>query len=289
MASRRHLLERRFWDRIKEKRRRLGPGVRDQYRVKPPPEFIDYWLSVPATLPEKLIFAELARRRVNFYFSYFFGDLPFTQDKEEHYRPDFLLPDYRIIIEVAGVYWHTRPGMWEYDYARTALLEAAGYRVYIFTDTDVMMDVVEVIDRIPELRTPAITGNQILIGDRPIDPKAAITARIRRWPKVVRPRYKHTARGLGVVRSSYPPIGRVIGKEKPPIDLQFTHETFDEDYLVAVREYGAMWLNYIVELGDYFMEGGYLRQDRVDANPDLYRYWGRWRDWWNRFSLEGAA
>ena len=286
MASRRYLMESRFWTRIQEQRKRFGAGVKAQHRVQAPPEFIDYWIGVPATLPEKLIFADLVRREVNFYFSYFFGDLPFTVDDIEHYRPDFLLPDYRIIIEVAGVYWHTRPGMWEYDYARTALLEAAGYRVFIFTDEEIMLDVVATLDRVPELRTPAITGHQVIIGDRPIDPSAAITARIRRWPKVVRPRYKHAAKGLGVVRTSYEPIGKPIGVPKPAVDPLFTHEKFDEDYLVAVREYGAMWLNYIIELGDYFMVDGVLQQDRVDANPDLYAYWGRWKDWWNRYDLE---
>ena len=123
----RRVLARRYWDRIVERRRRLKVGVRAAYYTDPaPPEFIDYWASVPATYPEKLVFAELARRGVSFYFSYLFGDIPFTPDKEERYRPDFILPDYKVIIEVAGAYWHTRPGMWEYDIVKLGLYEAAG-------------------------------------------------------------------------------------------------------------------------------------------------------------------
>ena len=115
MPLRTLLLRRRYWERQRERRERSAKGVRYQYRITPPPDIIDYWGHIPATKPEKFIFAELIRRGVSFAFSYVFGDMPFTADKEERYRPDFLLMDYRIIIEVAGIYWHTRPGMFEYD------------------------------------------------------------------------------------------------------------------------------------------------------------------------------
>ena len=281
---RRHALHRRYWDRIRERMKRLAPGIKSQHRVVAPPEFIDYWEAIPATLPEKLIFAELVRRQVSFYFSWFFGDLPFTEETE-HYRPDFVLPDYRVIIEVAGVYWHTRPGMWEYDYGRLGLLTAAGYAVYIFTDLEILTDVIGWLDTIPGLANPLIRGGRVIIGERPIDPTAALAARLKKWPKVIRTHYRKKVRGAIKPIESFTATGKVVGAPTPPIEGLVTHRTVDQDWLAATREYGLNWLQYIANLTDYFLNAdGTINESRMNAEPELYDYWMRWKDWWERLS-----
>jgi len=183
-GPRRHLLRRRFWKRIAERQARYGKGAITAWNVSVPPDFIDYWQEIPATFPEKLVFAELVRRQVNFYFSWYMGDMPITPSEYERMRPDFYLPDYKIIIEVYGIYWHTRPGSFEHDAYRAMLLMASGFQVYILNDFEVMMNAKEAVDRIPELRAPLIHGNMHMVGDRPFNPTASIASRMQQWPKV---------------------------------------------------------------------------------------------------------
>ena len=279
MTIRTQLLGRRYWDRVQERRYRLGEGVLDAYSVMPHLEFVDYWSDVPSTRPEKLVFADLIRRGVNFYFSWFMGDFPYSHSKFERYRPDFILPDYKIVIEVAGIYWHTRPGMWEYDYTKVAFMAAAGYRVFIFTDREIEEDVVFALDSIPELVAPSIRGGMVTIGDRPIDPTAAIKARIRKFPKVVRIRYKATrSERMARVKpvQAYTPAGRRIRAVKPPVDPLLTHKMFDQEYLKVVEDYGATWLEYMESLRSWFVGHG----SRQRRDPGLWAYYQKWSTWW---------
>ena len=69
------------------------------------------------------------------------GDIALTPGYKERFRPDFRLPDYNIIIEVAGVYWHTRPGSYERDAMKAFLLEATGWRTYVLTDFEILQNV----------------------------------------------------------------------------------------------------------------------------------------------------
>ena len=281
MPLRTLLLRRRYWERQRDRRARREKGIRYAYRTQPPPDIIDYWAHIPATKPEKFIFAELIRRGVSFYFSYLFGDMPFTADKEERYRPDFLLPDYRIIIEVAGIYWHTRPGMFEYDVTRTQLFLASGYQVYIFTDQEILDDVVATLDKIPEIRVPVMTGGRVLIGDRPIDPTAAVSARLKRYPKVVRLRYRKKTRGPLGVRSAHPPSGARPQRATANIASIFTHRDFTQDFLSSARDMSTTFLDYVDQLGEFFRG----KKDRQRANPDEYRYYLQWKDWWKKFQI----
>src|SRR3990167_9200446 len=73
-------------------------------------------------------------------FSVFFGDFPFTTDRKEKARPDFVLLDYHIIIEVAGAYWHSREGAWERDAQRAAWYMVMGFSVRIIPDYEILQD-----------------------------------------------------------------------------------------------------------------------------------------------------
>jgi len=180
----RTLLERRYWERVKAYHERLTEGAISSWRTGTNVDFIDYWTDIPATIPEKMVFSELVRRQINFKFSWYIGDIYYT-DEYERFRPDFILMDYKIIIEVYGVYWHTRPGSYLSDMTRAAKLTMLGYSIYTITDTEILtLGAAEVLSRIPEIATATIHGNTHMIGQRPFDPTAALRARMTRWPRV---------------------------------------------------------------------------------------------------------
>ena len=273
------LLYRRYWDRIKERNARLNPGVLAAWDAEvPPPQFIDYWPWIPATLPEKMVFAALIRRRINFYFSYYFGDIIFTTDKVERYRPDFMLPDYSVIIEVAGVYWHTRPGMWEYDSVRSTFFYAAGWKVYVLTDVEILLDVDAALEKIPEVANATIHGNFWAVGDRPFDPKAAITGRMRKYPKQFQARWKDRVRGPAGVKKSWEAL-TFPKRPSAPVSRVFRPQDLDSAYLQQVEEYGQTWLNYLRDLWNKYFRFTEYRE----AYPELWKNWEKWWNWWKRF------
>lgn len=274
----RQLLHRRYWDRFRERALRLQPGIQAAWNALiPPPQFIDYWPWVPATLPEKMVFASLIRRRINFYFSYYFGDFPFTPDKYERYRPDFILPDYSVIIEVQGVYWHTRPGMWTYDATRWSLFYAAGWKVYFLTDLQIMDDVDAALETIPEVANATVHGNFWAIGDRPFDPTASVEGRMRKYPKKIITRYKDQIKGRQGVASywrarTYP---RAVPK---PIGPLFTPEHLDGAYVKSLEDYGREWLRWMQEMWNrYFRYPEYRRGEAWEQWRDMEDFFKRFR------------
>jgi very-short-patch-repair endonuclease len=223
----RFLLNRRYWERRADYRAHLGAGVASSFRIGGVVPFIDYWLGIPATLPEKMVFAELIRRQINFKFTVYLGDLKVTPGIYERYRPDFVLIDFNLIIEVAGVYWHSRPGSYEHDAVRAALLEAEGYKVYVVTDTQLLNEgAAATLAKIPEIAGATIHGNTVIVGDRPVDPRAAVRARLRRWPRVNQTHWMDRVRGQPGVAQAWkgakgPPALR------KPVEPVFT--TLDQD------------------------------------------------------------
>jgi len=275
----RELLHDRYWDRIRERQERRGPGVAEAYFIAAPPLFVDYWPDVPATEPEKMVFLALAQREVNFYFSYYVGDFPFTEDTQESYRPDFILPDYRIIIEVQGIYWHTRPGMWEHDAVKYGFYTTAGYDVHFLTDAEILQDVNRAIDEeIPILRVPPITGTFIGIGDRPFDPIASVEARMRKYPKVERVHYAGTKKAS--VSSQYATRGPGIEFEVGPL---FDPADLEQSYIDQLLTLGQDWVNYMNDLGDMFQDA-----NAILAYPEQYAYWLKWKDWWTKYAVAEA-
>lgn len=54
---------------------------------------------------------------------------------------DFYLPTTRTVIFCDGDYWHNLPDHVERDQRQTAILEAAGYRVFRFWGSEILADV----------------------------------------------------------------------------------------------------------------------------------------------------
>lgn len=224
----RQLLVRRYWQRIEERRLSLRRGVSAQWwtdSTRVP--FIDYWSEIPGTIPEKIVFAELVRRQINFYFSWYFGNMTITPYIYERYRPDFYLPDYKIIIEVFGAYWHTRPGMYEHDLVKAITYTAAGYTFYVLSDIAVLNNVIEAInDAIPELRAPAYHGNMHIVGDRPFNPTASIAARLHKWPLRSKVRYSSRRRAWQADTSWQ--TSKAPKRPIPDVDPMFTELTQEQ-------------------------------------------------------------
>lgn len=109
--------------------RRRGPTA---FRLHKP-SWVDPFPAIPGTEPEKRIFAALVQRRVFFIFQ---GQIPelerglYVTLAIPGYKPDFVLPQYKVIIDPFSPYHHTLPGAIQRDAAKIALYTALGYKVY---------------------------------------------------------------------------------------------------------------------------------------------------------------
>lgn len=143
--------------RILVRRERRKDPVK--WKLHKAPSFIDPFPYIPGTLPEKMVFAELAKRNVPFVFQAdWFTEVTSKVDPEQRFallasqdvRPDFLLPQHKVVIEVQGEYWHAQPDQIQRDaikryiYTHTGL----GYKVYELWDFDIIAGVADEIDKI---------------------------------------------------------------------------------------------------------------------------------------------
>jgi hypothetical protein len=62
---------------------------------------------IPATLPEKMVMNYLDRLKIEYAFQYRTVDNPLTAYNESEFIRDFYIPQFNIIIEVFGTYWHS--------------------------------------------------------------------------------------------------------------------------------------------------------------------------------------
>lgn len=91
---------------------------------------------VPATRPEALVYDFLTKLQIPFMFQYEFPDIQETEETE-NFRPDFYIPDYNIIIEVQGSYWHTLPNSHQKDILKTAKMKMSGKKVIWWWDWEI--------------------------------------------------------------------------------------------------------------------------------------------------------
>ncbi len=110
--------------------RRTGKNV---FRLKKP-LWQDPYPQIPGTEPEKRLFEALMRRRIYFIFQ---GDAP-DLVKTEHrlllndriFKPDFILPEYKVILDPFGVFHHSLPEAIKRDAWKSVVYRAAGYAFY---------------------------------------------------------------------------------------------------------------------------------------------------------------
>lgn len=80
---------------------------------------------------------ELSRRGIKYDEQYNLGD---------KFRLDFLLPEYGIVIECDGDYWHNLPEVKSRDSRKNAYIKACGYSLYRFWESEIKADVGACVD-----------------------------------------------------------------------------------------------------------------------------------------------
>lgn len=123
--------------------------ARDQRRFKVyQPWWIDsYWWILGSSI-EKMVMAELARRGI--YFIYRSQSNTLGGFVDPTWEADFLIPQYKIWIEIQGSYFHSLPGQIEKDAYRFAAIEMAGWRPIFWWEFDIRTRLNEIMDAIPE-------------------------------------------------------------------------------------------------------------------------------------------
>jgi len=96
-----------------------------------------------STLAERLLWAELRALKQNIRRQVLIGP----------YVADFVHHASKLVIEIDG-YYHSTPGAAEKDAARTAWLEAEGFRVLRFSEAMVRDDLYTVVERIASELSP---------------------------------------------------------------------------------------------------------------------------------------
>lgn len=102
--------------------------------------WVDPFPEVHGTLPEKMVYAKLTTMGIPFYF---LNDIQFSlpeADFFKEYQADFIIPTVKVIIEVQGAVWHSKPAAIEADAFKLAVYESFGYKALAWWDFEIMSD-----------------------------------------------------------------------------------------------------------------------------------------------------
>lgn len=127
---------------------RIDRATRRQIRATP---FVDVFTDIHGTVPEKMVYAELSRRNIPFLF---LNDMTFSIpeiDLNKTYQSDFVIPSLKIIIEVQGAYWHSKPEALESDAFKLAVYETTGWKALAWWDFDILERLQDLFFESPEL------------------------------------------------------------------------------------------------------------------------------------------
>ena len=112
------------------------------------PQFVDPYFWIQGSEIEKMVMVELVRRGI--YFEHTPQRNSVGHGVPSDWEADFLLPQYRIWIEIQGAYFHTLDGQVQADALRFATIEAAGWRPIFWWEWDIRTRLVELMDAVPE-------------------------------------------------------------------------------------------------------------------------------------------
>jgi len=131
------------------------------FRVTGQNRWIDPFLNVHGTLPEKMVYEALTQRKIPFYF---LNDIRINIPElrlVKDFQADFFIPSLALIIEVQGAFWHSKPKTIEADALKFALYQQMGYKVIAWWDFDIITRLNELFAQEPLLaRFHASTGNK---------------------------------------------------------------------------------------------------------------------------------
>lgn len=103
--------------------------------------WIDPFPEMHGTVPEKMVYAELTRMGIPFLF---LNDIRFQIpeiDFDQWYQADFVIPSLKLIIEVQGAYWHSKPATIDADAYKFAIYQTTGYKALAWWDFDIIAGV----------------------------------------------------------------------------------------------------------------------------------------------------
>jgi very-short-patch-repair endonuclease len=135
----------RYRQKTTEERAALKYGVRGYKR------WVDPFPGVHGTLPEKIVYSKLSQMGIPFLF---LNDINFNIPEIEfnkYYQADFVIPSLRIIIEVQGAFWHSKPKAIESDAFKFAIYEMTGWKVLAWWDYEIIDNVNLLVAKTPEL------------------------------------------------------------------------------------------------------------------------------------------
>lgn len=114
-------------------------------------KWVDPYPDIPGTEPEKMVYAQMIVRGIPFqfqeYLQFFLPDLGVNQ----FFRADFSVPEAKLVINVNGLFWHSKQTAIDHDAVIAAYAEMAGYRVITWWDFEIYSDVVKLFDVDPYL------------------------------------------------------------------------------------------------------------------------------------------
>lgn len=115
------------------------------------PWWVDPFVGIQGSSIEKMVMAEFVRRGI------YFEHTPQTNSLNwlpglgnPTWEPDFLLPQYKIWIEIQGSYFHSLPGQIETDSLRFASITLAGWKPIAWWEFDIRTRLLELFDAVPE-------------------------------------------------------------------------------------------------------------------------------------------
>jgi G:T-mismatch repair DNA endonuclease (very short patch repair protein) len=124
--------------------------------------FQDPFPDIEGTTPEKILYARLSLLRIPFEFqSKILVNIPELAILKD-YRPDFVIPDLKLIIEVQGAYWHSKPAAVDEDAYKAALYQTMGYKVLAWWDFDIAYDIDALFASEPALYTLQGRGGRVI-------------------------------------------------------------------------------------------------------------------------------
>lgn len=103
-------------------------------------EWIDPFPDILGTRPEKMIFAELVARRIYFIYQ---GDWPIADRsisvlaQARYFKPDFIVPEYKVIFDPFSDYFHSTPAAIKSDYWKSVDYTGKGYEFVTSWSTEV--------------------------------------------------------------------------------------------------------------------------------------------------------
>jgi very-short-patch-repair endonuclease len=131
------------------------------------PQWVDPYWWIMGSEPEKMVLAELVRRGI--YFQHVPQKNSIGKFVDPTWEADFMFPQFKIWLEINGLYFHTLKGQIESDALRYARIEASGWRLLVWWDYDIEARLQDLFNAVPEFYVvnPANNEPRETTGDLP--------------------------------------------------------------------------------------------------------------------------